>query len=174
VPRAAVLVALAVVLSSCTEETEQSCPGEVVEAFAFTGTPRIAGELGTLDPVPALTDCAPALGFPASLAFGASLAADAGASAGALCRNDGAVLFGTRTGDHWTLEETTEGAVLGGCDPTCAARSRVVISGDVVPGTPAAFAGALVEQLTATGGVCGACVLPCAARYALSGVPETP
>jgi hypothetical protein len=171
VTRASLLAAL--LLASCTTEPEQSCPGGIVATLAFTGERTAAGQLGTgLDPDPALPDCAAAVGFPGSLPpFVASLAGDAVGPAGALCRADGAVLFGSRSAARWTLESTADGAVLGGCDPTCAARSRVVITGDLAAG-PAGFSGGLVEQLSRTGGACGACVLPCAARHTLVGVPE--
>jgi hypothetical protein len=173
VPRA-LAAALALLLASCTEESEEACPGEVVSQLAFAGASVAAGQLGEgLDPEPALTDCSAAMAFPPTLAFGASLAVDGTGSAGALCRGDGAVLFGTRIGDRWVVEESSDGAVLGGCDPTCAARSRVVVAGDLDPGRTS-FSGALVEQLTAAGGSCGACVLPCAARYALTGAAEAP
>ena len=91
-------------------------------------------------------------------------------------RADGPILFGTHAGVRWRVEEGADGAVLGGCGPTCAARSHVVITGDVTPNTtdPTAFTGALVEQLFFADGACGPCVLPCAARYALDATLEAP
>lgn len=179
---AALLVLVVFLLAACGAEQPQSCPGTAVGRFAFTaslvaaGDPALAGTAEpALDPVSALTDCAAAIVFPATLAFGGTLAADGGA--GALCRTAGPVLFGTRTGENrWAVETGTDGAVLGGCDPTCAARSRVFVTGDVVPdaSAPAGFQGALVEELTQTGGACGACApaLPCARRYVLTATLE--
>jgi hypothetical protein len=182
VPRASLIVLLAF-LASCTSDAEQSCPGAVVATLGFTAAPKAAGELEPgMDPEPALTDCGPAIGFPVDAdghraalpPFRGSLAGDAAGPGGALCRSSGRILFGTRAGTRWVVEDSTDGAVLGGCGPTCAARSRVVIAGDLTLEPAPSFRGALVEQLTPTGGTCGACVLPCAARYQLTGTPEGP
>jgi hypothetical protein len=169
----ALVISVAVLLASCTEEEAQVCPGEVVARFDFSGDGRTAGELEAgLDPDPALTDCSAAVGFPTPRPplrpFGGALAAEPGSAAGAMCRADGLVLFGTRDGTRWVVETSTDGAVLPDCGVVCAARSRVVISGDVA-GTR--FEGALVEQLSATAGDCSACALPCAARYSVVGTP---
>lgn len=163
----AALLPLLILLAACAPEPTASCPGEPVGIFAFT-----AG----LDPDPALTDCAAAMKFPPSLSFRGTLSADPTGPAAALCRSDGPVLFGTRSGTRWEIVNEADGAVLGGCSPTCAAHSRVVITGDVVPdaSAPTGFTGVLVEELTVTDGACGACVLPCAARYALTGTAEAP
>ncbi len=175
----AALLPLLVLLAACAPEPTASCPGERVGSFAFSGTKREAGMLAAgLDPDPALTDCAAAVGFPdpSLLPFTGTLSADATGPAVALCRSDGPVLFGTRIGTRWKIVNEADGAVLGGCGPTCAAHSGVVITGDVVPdaSAPAEFSGALVEELTVMDGACGACVLPCAARYALTGTVEVP
>ncbi len=173
------LLSLAALLASCSPAPAPSCPGEPVASFTFSGTKTDAGTLDPaldLDPEPSLTDCAAEMGFPApSLpVFTGTLSADATGPGGALCRTAGPILYGTRSGVRWEVEDASDGAVLGGCDPTCAAQSRIFIRGDVVPDTtaPTGFVGALVEQLTQTGGACGPCILPCAARYALSGTVE--
>ncbi len=175
----AALLALFVLLAACTTEAPQSCPGGQVGTFSFSGDKVDAGVLAPgLDPDPALTDCSVLMGFPGpsttgpSLAFQGTLASDATGSAGILCRTNGPVLFGTRSGTRWVVEDSSDGAVLAGCDLTCAAHSNVIISGDVVPDaiSPTDFQGALVEQLIMTGGSCGStCALPCAARYTLAG-----
>ena len=173
----AALLAFASVIAGCTTSETASCPGGAVGSFSFTGTRVAAGTLAPdLDPAPALPDCSAGMGFPASLTFSGELSSDPTGTAGVLCRASGATLFGTRSGTRWVVEDGSDGAVLGGCDPTCAAHLRVVVSGDVVPDvvSPTGFQGALVEQLSATGGTCGACVLPCAARYALSGTVVAP
>ncbi len=181
----AALLPLLVLLAACAPEPTASCPGERVGSFAFSGcTPGSEGCSSLaldpdldLDPNPALPDCAAAVGFKPSLTpFAGTLSADATGPAAALCRSDGPVLFGNRIGTRWEIVNESDGAVLGGCGPTCAAHSRVEIRGDLVSdaSAPAGFTGALVEQLTLVDGACGACVLPCAARYALTGVPEAP
>jgi hypothetical protein len=105
--------------------------------------------------------------------FDGTLSADPGNSAGALCRTRGPVLFGQRTGDHYRLETSTDGAVLGEeCAPTCSAELRLLVAGDVVrvDAEAASFAGVLVEVMSAPAGTdCGTCTLPCAARYAITG-----
>jgi len=179
VTRAALLAFAASVVVGCTTKDPASCPGGAVGSFSFTGTRVDAGMPALapdLDPDPALTDCSAAMGFPAELTFSGELSSDATGTAGVLCRASGATLFGTRSGTRWVVEDGSDGAVLGGCDPTCAAHSWVVISGDVVPDvvSPTGFQGALVEQLTVTGGACGACVLPCATRYTLTGTVVPP
>jgi hypothetical protein len=129
----------------------------------------------TLDPNPDLTTCV-ALDpvFPTTVDFVGTLAADPDGSAAALCR-DGPVFFGTREGSRWKVDIESDGAVLGSCGPTCVARSRTFVWGDVSfdPTGPTSFDGALVEQLTRSAGDCGAC-LPCAARYTLTGTVMEP
>lgn len=178
----ALAVLAALLVAACSQEAAQSCPGEPVASFAFSGAFSGGALAAGLDPDPALTDCDPAVGFPRggptkpALSFRGTLSADATGSGGALCRADGPILFGTHAGVRWRVEEGADGAVLGGCGPTCAARSHVVITGDVTPNTtdPTAFTGALVEQLFFADGACGPCVLPCAARYALDATLEAP
>jgi hypothetical protein len=177
----AALLALAALLASCSSETTESCPAGVVATLAFSGELTAGAGLSPgLDPDPAMTDCdAAKLGFPsvenrADLAFRGTLATDGTGASGALCRAGAPILFGTRAGPRWTVEEATDGAVLGACGPTCAARSRVVIAGDLAPDPTPVFTGALVEQLTPAAGNCGGCVLPCAARYQLTGAEEAP
>jgi len=177
VTRSLAVLAATLLATACSPEAAQSCPGERVASFAFDGDFATSGLAPGLDPDPALTDCDPAVGFPSPLKqFRGTLSADATGSGGALCRADGPVLFGTHAGVRWQVEDSADGAVLGGCGATCAASSHVFIWGDVVPDTtdPTAFTGALVEQLTFADGACGPCALPCAARYALHGSVEAP
>jgi hypothetical protein len=184
---AAALAALAapVALAACSAP-EQVCPGEPVAAFRFgagaepggpgwrvaAGDPQIAG----LDPVPDVPDCAAAVGYPDALPyFEATLAADA--SAAALCRRVGIVLYGQHAGGHYVVAGSTDGAVLPGCGATCAAGLQLFVAGDLVldgAGAPSEFEGLLVEELVRSpGSDCGTC-LPdpwqaCAARYILLG-----
>jgi hypothetical protein len=178
VPRRRAL-ALAVVLACTGEDRPASCPGEPVAIFRFEGTLVGAGDAAIAGLEPPSTsgtpDC-PAAWFPAQLAgFEGTLAADPASPAAALCRTPGTVLYGPRTGDRFALETTTDGAVLGEqCAPTCSARLRLLVVGDVLRagGEAVSFAGVLVEVMSAAaGGDCGACTLPCAARYALVGTP---
>jgi hypothetical protein len=178
VTRAALLAfAFASVTGGCTTSDTASCPGGAVGSFSFTATVVAAGVLAPgLDPDPALPDCSAGMVFEPSFEFSGELASDSAGTAGVLCRASGGTLFGTRFGTRWVVENGSDGAVLGGCDPTCAAHLRVIVSGDVVPDvvSPTGFQGALVEQFSVTGGMCGACVLPCAARHALSGTAVGP
>jgi hypothetical protein len=174
--RQGALLSAVALAAACSTETPQSCPGEVVGVFAFEGTLATTLAEG-LDPQPLLPDCAPVLPFPATLPkFGGTLAADPGGSGGALCRPLGPHLLGTHAGQRFVVATSSGGAVLGACGPTCAATSRLVIAGDVLPDleSPQEFQGALVEQLTVSEGSCDACVLPCAARYRLTGTVEPP
>jgi hypothetical protein len=164
-------------LAACDGDTEAPCPGEPAADLAFEGEllaqgdPRLAGGL---DPDPSLPDCDPVLEWPQPLPpFTGELTRD-GTGAAALCRERGNFLFGRWSGAHVRVETSTGGAVLGACDPTCAAGLRLVVSGDLEVdgmGAPVAFQGALVEILVQSGGTCGACAFPCAARYALTGAP---
>jgi hypothetical protein len=168
--------ALALAAAACTADPPPTCPGEKVAAFEFAGARTTAADplLAGLDPVSGVTDCGTPLAYPAAVSFSGTLSAGTG-STGALCRVSGPILHGSRSGDRWTVEESTDGAVLAACGPTCGATLRVVVEGDVVldpGGVPTAFEGALVEVLTPSAGDCGGCALPCAGRYALTGTPE--
>lgn len=143
------------------------------------GDPAIAA----LDRFPDCTlDAKSPVQYPATVAFDAELAADPTTSAAALCRPNGVVYAGERTGTaHYSVSAEADPAIL--CSGDCAADFRVVIAGDVAVdagGAPTAFQdGILVEVLTASRGVCDACLplVPeadpperaCAGRYALSG-----
>jgi hypothetical protein len=178
VTRAVLLCGVALAVACSTEEP-QPCPGQVVGVFTFgpatlTTTALVEG----LDPQPLLSDCPSALRFPATLPrFRGTLAADPapGARGGALCRADGPHLLGTHEAERFDVATSSGGAVLQACGSTCATTSRLVIRGDVLPdlASPQEFRGALVEQLSASEG-CGACALPCAARYVLEGTAEPP
>lgn len=169
------LALAALLLVAACDEAPQECPGTEVASFQFGGTKVSAGDptLAGLDPAPALPDCVPEVGYPSTLGpFTGTLSAGPTPQAAALCRPPARVMFGQRTGDRFVVETTTDGAVLRGCEG-CPARLRLVIAGDVLPGAPSpatGFQGALVEVLTAADGACGTCVLPCAARYHLTGI----
>lgn len=174
--RRVLALALALV-AACADESDVDCPGEPVATFHFTGTKVDAGDpsIAALDPVPATPECGETFGYDEAPLepFYATLTADLASSAAALCRTRGPVLIGPRTGDRYLLETSTDGAVLGEeCAPTCSAELRLLVAGDVVrvDGEAASFSGVLVEVMSkAAGSECGACTLPCAARYALQG-----
>lgn len=176
--RPALAIAAAALVAACGAEEVQSCPGEVLASFSFAATPRIL--LGDpaleddLDPDPAIPDCQEILVFPDAVQFQGTIARDPRATTGALCRTGGHVLFGSQSGDRWRFEDGTAGAVLGACDPTCSAFSRLVVTGDMLRDEDrlSGFEGTLVQLLSQREGSCGACVLPCAARYKLLGTAE--
>lgn len=170
---APVLASLLAALSACDEGVDE-CPGDEVGELTFSGTRVPAGDpsLAGLDPDPSLPDCEAEVGHPDLLPpFPGTLSSGPSPQAATLCRAGARPMFGLRTGDRFDVETTTDGAVLRDCGG-CPARLRLVVRGDVLAGggaPPTGFDGALVEILSAADGPCGACVLPCAARYALAG-----
>jgi hypothetical protein len=150
-----------------------SCPGIPVAAFQFEGTRVPLGD-------PALADCEAPVTYPAAVAFSGTLSEEAGTGAAALCRSNGTVYSGERTGpSSYRVEASSGGAAP--CS-ACAATLRVVVAGDVVPGAgggPPTFSGSVTEVLTERGGACDGCLPPvpesdpparaCGARYALTG-----
>lgn len=184
--RAATLALAASALAACSSNPGQQCAGEPVAHFTFTGTRIYAGDpaLTGLDPVPTIPDCSSAVGpppYPDTLpAFDATLAADPSTQAAALCRSRGIVLYGQRSGTRYSVEGTTDGAVLASCSPEgdCSASLHLFVAGDVLvaaDGTPTGFQGVLVEEMSQEAGNCGTCLPPpanaCAARYTLTGTP---
>jgi hypothetical protein len=165
VRRSAPVVLVLALALACSEDPPADCPGEPVATFRFQGTLVAAGDARIAGFEPTST----------SGTFDGTLSADPASSAAALCRTPGTVLYGPRTGDGFVLETSTDGAVLGEqCAPTCSAELRLVVAGDVARagGEAVSFAGVLVEVMSAaSGSACGACTLPCAARYALAGTP---
>ncbi len=188
------LVASALSALACASRDVTSCPGSPVAVFRlkgpimYEGDPRLAG----LDPVPDLPDCTPSpflaspIEYPHLLPpFEAMLAAAAATGAAALCRPNGIVYTGARTGaTHYSVEADASPAAP--CaNSACAATLRVVVEGDVTldtGGAPQGFDGVLVEVLTEEAGACDGCLPPvpgttppalaCAARYALTGTPN--
>lgn len=168
-------------LAGCSDPPAQDCPGAPVAQLHFQGLRLFQGDaaLDGLDPVPATPDCTTSdsdpLPFPSTLPpFDGLLAADPSTQIAALCRQRGFVLFGQRSGTRYTVENTTDGAVLGSCSETCTAALRLVVIGDVIAegAAPPTFSGVLIEVMTKVGaGDCGACPLAdgCAARYGLTG-----
>jgi hypothetical protein len=198
--RPAVLAFVAFGLSTlaCASSDTGQCPGATVAVFrlkgpiVYKGDPEIAG----LDPVPGLPDCTPdpfdsdaPIRYPHLLPpFDAKLAADPVTTAAALCRSNGIVYSGERSGaSHYAVEADAGPAApcTNSTNSLCAATMRVIMAGDVVldpGGVPQGFEGILVEVLTQEAGACDAClppvpdavppVLACAARYALTGTPR--
>jgi hypothetical protein len=186
--RRPVLLALALAGSACSPAEPPTCPGARLAAFHFAGSLVAAGDpaLAGLDPAPEVPDCADPIVYPDPLAgFDATLSADPATTAAALCRADGIVLYGERTGPaRFAVETGSDGAILGDCSSSCTATLRLVVSGDLVAdpgGGPDVFRGVLVEVLTRSRGDCGSCLPPipgtdpvahaCAGRYAITGTP---
>ncbi|HET8541852.1 MAG TPA: hypothetical protein VFL83_18385 [Anaeromyxobacter sp.] len=192
--RPAVLaLAAALAAPACTASDSASCPGTPAATFRFKG-PLVPGAdalVAAADPFAGLLDCTPDPADPAAPIryprllppFEARLSYEDGSGAAALCRANGSVLSGARTGERsFSVEADADAAIL--CDSSCVASLRVVVAGDVGldgSGEPASFVGILVEVLSETRGACDGCLpaVPdadpparaCAARYALSGAP---
>jgi hypothetical protein len=174
------LVAL-VAAGACTSDSAEECPGEAVATLAFTGVRVSQGALDpALEPDPAAPDCEAGLGYPAELApFTGAVSTDPASGTAALCRTgEGAQpLYGTLASGRLAVETATDGAVLGspcaeGCVATLALALRGSFSGT---GPELRFDGAVVERLAVrAGAACGGCALPCAARYAVTGLPVPP
>lgn len=172
-------IALAALALACGARTEEECPGQPLAAFAFQAhrvddaTACVAGpDGGWVSAVPATIP--EALATDPAATFGATLSFEPAQGLAALCtgRSLGAVLVGTRVGDHVRVEASAGSAVLAACASTCSATLTVVVEGDLTAAsgaTPATFAGTLVERMDAAGGSCAPCTLPCTATYALTG-----
>lgn len=172
-------LALAAAVLGCDSTEVEPCPGEPLAAFALQAR-RVDGATAcAAGPDGGWASAVPAT-IPAELAadpaavFRATLSHEPEQGTAALCtgRTLGAVLFGTRAGDHVHVEAAAGSAVLGACAGTCSATLTVVVDGDLVPGVTGGldgFTGTLVERMDAAGGDCGPCTLPCVATYALAG-----
>lgn len=154
-------------LAGCTA-ADARCPGEAVAALALTGVRELA-------PDPEVATCGAAVGYDdRSIALAGTLSDATGSDGAAFCpdREHAATLFGARDALTYDVSVELPGAVLGGCGPACAATLAVTLRGTLVPGTgaePGAFTGTYEERLEAASGACGACALPCVARYQVSG-----
>lgn len=181
---AAALLLLA--LAACTSDAAQVCPGAPVATLTFTGARVDQGVLDpALDPDPTAPDCAVSLQtendpegpYPETLpAFTGAVSTDPQAGTAALCRaaERAQPLYGTLVSGRLSVETATDGAVLGdpcaeGCVATLALSVRGAFTGT---GETLRFDGAVVERLAVRAGAsCGKCVLPCATRYAVMGLP---
>ncbi len=191
-PAALALAASGLLALACVTREDAVCPGDTVAVFHLKGPLVAAGDplVAGLDPVPGLPDCTPdpldpvaAIRYPHLLPpFDAKLAVDPATAAAALCRSNGVVYTGERTGaSHYEVEVDASPAAP--CpNSACAAALRVIVAGDVAVdagGAPAGFQGILAEVLTQQAGACDGCLPPvpnasppalaCAARYALTG-----
>jgi hypothetical protein len=193
---AAAVVALLALFASaaCTSDSAEVCPGVPVATLAFTGarvfTPARLGGPGPLDPAldpdPTLPDCDDGeggLGHSDPLApFSGSVSNDPATGTAALCRaaDRAQPLYGTLLAGRLAVETATEGAVLGGsCGAGCVATLALSIRGTFSGTAPSLrLDGAAVERLgVRAGATCGpapGCLLPCAARYAVTGLPAAP
>lgn len=173
-PRHALLALAALapgLLAGCGTSVADACPGETLGVFAFTGARNLAP-----DPeAPAIPACPPETGFDdAPIAFSGTLSSDPATLGAAFCsgRPLAATLFGAQAGDAVQVEATTRGAVLGGCGATCATELTVILRGTVLRdagGAATGFGGSYIERMSRAEGDCGACPLPCDARYDVTG-----
>lgn len=174
------LGALAAVLAlACGSRTEEKCPGEALGTFALQGRRVDAATACVVDPAGGWVSAVPAtipdtLAQDPTAAFSATLSYDPAQGLAALCtgRSLGAVLFGSRAGDHVRVEASAGSAVLAACASTCSAILTVIVEGYLTAATasaPATFTGTLVERMDAASGGCAPCTLPCTATYALDG-----
>ena len=193
-PAALALALAALSGAACGTPESPTCPGTPVATLRFEGPLVHAGDpaLDGLDPAPEVADCEPEgvpdppIDYPDPLPlFDATLSADAATPAAALCRPNGVVLYGERTGpSSYSVETGSEAVILGDCSSSCAATLRLVVRGELVAdplGGPDTFQGVLVEVLRQASGDCGVCLpaIPgtdpvehaCAARYAITGTP---
>ena len=189
------IVASGLAALACSSNGSSHCPGATVAVFLLKGPLVSQGDpdVAAVDPVPSLPDCTPdpfdsaaPLRYPHLLPpFEAKLATDAATSAASLCRSNGTIYFGERTGaTHYTMEADASPAAP--CaSSACAVTLRVIVVGDVsvdAGGAPRGFDGILVEALAAEAGACDTCLPPvpgttppqlaCAARYKLTGTPQ--
>jgi hypothetical protein len=164
-------VALAASIGACGTSDPDACPGLAIGTFAFDGVRDLAPGTGG---APA---CPPDTGYgDGPIAFRGTLSSDPQTLGAAFCsgRALAANLFGQRTGDAVDVEASTAGAVLGGCGATCAAELTVILRGTVLrdgTGAVSGFQGEYVERMARLAGDCGACPLPCDARYDVTGAP---
>jgi hypothetical protein len=162
-------VLLAVPLGACGRSDPDACPGQPIGTFSFAGVRDLAAAPGG---APA---CPPETGYgDAPIAFRGTLSSDAQTLGAAFCsgRALAANLFGQRSGDAVLVEASTTGAVLGGCGASCATDLTVVLRGTVTrdaAGAASGFDGEYVERMERIAGDCGACPLPCDARYDVTG-----
>jgi hypothetical protein len=177
--RTSLLLAAAVLLATACDrdrDLAEACPGDTIAALAFTGARDLAPAPDPVDGVVAPA-CEPALGFDEEIAFTAILSGDARTGSAAACpgRERADVFYGSRAGTAIVVSTSlTDGAVLGACGPSCAARADMFLTGtlDTAAGPATAFSGTWVERLwPLAGGECGGCTLPCDARYDVRGAP---
>ena len=171
--------AVAAAVLACGDSKAEPCPGQPLGTFALQARRVDAATACVADPPGGWTSAVPAtipaeLAEDATVSFLATLAQDASLGSAALCtgRSLGAVLVGTRVGDHVHVEASAGAAVLAACAGTCSATLTVIVDGDLAQGAaggPISFTGTLVERMDATGADCGPCTLPCTATYALEG-----
>jgi hypothetical protein len=170
------LLAALVLAAACSGDGEEACPGEPVGSF---GLEVSAPE----DSVPSACAAAPPVAEPPTRVvarFEARLTAEpstAGTTAAALCLGGrAATYYGSRAADGtYTLDASSGIAVLDRCGPNCAVSVTERVTGVVAgEGAAATFTGALEERFEYLAGQCGACVLPCAATYALTTAVPAP
>ena len=166
------LLALLVLAAACSGGREDACPGEPVGKFVL----EVSAPEGA---APSACAAEPPVAEPPTLVvarFEARLTTEpaaAGSSPAALCPGGrAATYYGSRAEDGtYTLEASSGLAVLDRCGPNCAVSVTEHVTGAVAgEGAGATFSGTLVERFEYLAGQCGACVLPCAAAYALTTV----
>lgn len=176
-PLLAALALAPLALAACSDDGASACPGVEVATLVFAGTLTDALD-PALDPAPSTPGCVPEqIPYDDALApFTATVSTDPDAGTAAFCRAGGRAqpLFGTLEAGFLDVSTATEGAVLGApCPASCIAVMTLSVRGAISgAGAAARFDGAIVELLSLRPGAdCGGCLLPCAARYAATGLP---
>lgn len=169
------LLAALLLAAACSRGTEDACPGEPVGSFLLQVSVPEGAEPSACAAEPPPSD--PPTRVVAT--FAARLNAEpsaAGSSPAALCPGGrAATYFGTRAPDGtYTLEASSGLAVLERCGSNCSASASQRLTGSVAgEGASATFTGTLEERFDYLAGDCGACVLPCAATYAVTSTVPT-
>jgi hypothetical protein len=177
--RALAAIALLLFAAAGCRRSEVDCPGDVLATLELRGElVQEASDCGWV--VPATIPADPDSNDEVFPTFQGTFSYDPGTGRAAFCRENrlAAVLYGTRDGNHLSLEATIEGAALTACGATCLPSTTLAIEGDLAgpaDGPPTSFSGTLTETFhdpkpSEDGSPpCAPCVLPCTSSYTLVG-----